>query len=49
MIAGPDFVADLLAFIDTLEPIVDLMLHMQSLDTPIWKLKRWWPIVKEKC
>ena len=48
MIAGSDFVAGLLAFIDTLEPIVDLMLHVQSLDTPILKLKRWWPILKEQ-
>lgn len=43
MIAGSDFVADLLGFLDVLEPIVDLMLRVQSLDTPIWKLKVWWP------
>ena len=48
MIAGFDFVTDLLAFLDTLKPIVDLMLHVQSLDTPIWKLKCWWPRVKRK-
>ena len=34
-IAGYDFILDLLAFLDTLEPIVDLMLHSQSLDSPI--------------
>ena len=48
MIAGSDFVADLLAFLDILKPVVDLMLHLQSLDTPIWKLKIWWPTVKAK-
>ncbi len=46
MIAGSDFVADLLAFIDTLKPVVDLMLRVQSLDTPIWKLRLWWPSLK---
>ena len=48
MIAGSDFVADLLAFLDTLEPVVELMLRVQSLDTPIWKLKSWWPCLKAK-
>jgi hypothetical protein len=48
MIAGYDFVADLLAFLDIMQPVVDLMLRVQSLDTPIWKLKLWWPIVKAK-
>ena len=46
MIGGSDFIADLLAFIDVLKPVVDLMLRMQSLDTPIWKLKLLWPIVE---
>ena len=45
-IAGADFVSDLLACLDTLEPVVDLMLRVQSLDAPIWKLKSWWPTVK---
>ena len=48
MIAGFDFVSDLLAFLDVLQPVVDLMLRVQSLDTPIWKLKLWWPKVKAK-
>ena len=48
MIAGSEFVADLLAFLDILKPVVDLMLRLQSLDTPIWKLKIWWPTVKAK-
>ena len=41
MIAGSDFVADLLAFLD-------ILARAQSLDTPIWKLKLWWPKVKAK-
>ena len=31
-----------------MEPVVDLMLHIQSLDTPMWKMKLWWPRVKAK-
>jgi hypothetical protein len=48
MIAGSDIIADLLSFLDILEPIVDLMLRVQSLDVPIWKLKLWWTKVKAK-
>lgn len=48
MIAGSDFVEDLLAFLDIMEPVVELMEHAQSLDTPVWKLKLWWPKVKER-
>ena len=48
MIAGSDFVADLLACLEILKPIVDLMLRVQSLDTPVWKLKLWWPKIKLK-
>lgn len=48
MIAGSDFVADLLAFLDIMDPVVDLMSRAQALDTPVWKLKLWWPSVKAK-
>ena len=48
MIAKSDFVADLLAFLDILAPVVDLMLQVQLVDTPIWKQKLWWPKVKAK-
>ena len=48
MIAGSDFVVNLLACLDIMEPVVDLMLRVQSLDTPMWKLKLWWPRVKAK-
>ena len=46
MIAGFDFVADLLALLDIVSPVID-MLRAQALDTPVWKLKLWWPKVKE--
>ena len=36
MIAGSDFVADLLACLDIMEPVVDLMLPALLLDTPVW-------------
>ena len=48
MIAGSDFVADLLGFLDIMDPVIDLMLRAQALDTPVWKLKLWWPNVKAK-
>ena len=48
MIAGSDFVEDLLSFLDVMDPVIDLMLRAQSLDTPVWKLKIWWPKVKSK-
>ena len=48
IMAGSDFVQDLQAFLDILSPVVDLMLHAQALDTPIWKLKLWWPKVHAK-
>ncbi len=48
MIAGSDFVEDLLAFLDIMEPVVELMERSQSLDTLVWKLKLWWQKVKER-
>ena len=48
MTTGFDYASDLLVFLDTLKPVVDLMLRDQSLDIPIWKLGQWWPIVKAK-
>ena len=41
MIARSDFVYDFLAFLDTMKPVVELVLQVQSLDKPIWKLKCW--------
>lgn len=45
MVGGSDFIMDLLAFLDTMRPVVDLMLQVQSLDMPLWKLKLWWSSV----
>lgn len=39
IIARSDFFADLLACLDIMEHVVDLMLRFQLLDTPVWKLK----------
>ena len=47
MICGSDFIQDLLGFIDILKPVVDLMLRMQSLHCPVWKLKHYWPKVRD--
>ena len=48
MIACSDFFADLLSLLDILGHLVDLMLCVQTLDTPVWKLKLWWLEDKEK-
>ena len=48
MIGGSDFVCDLLALLDILQPVVELILSAESLDTPIWKLKQWWPKVESQ-
>ena len=45
MIAGSDFVTDLLGFLDIMDTVIDLMLRAQALDTPIWKLKLWWTLI----
>ena len=47
MICGSSFIQDLLGLIDILKPVVDLMLRMQSLHCPVWKLKQYWPKVKD--
>ena len=47
MICGSDFIQDLLGFIDILKPVVDLILLMQSLHCPVWKLKQYWPKVRD--
>ena len=47
MIAGSDFVEDMLALLDIMEPVVKLMARVQSLETPIRNLKLWWSKVKE--
>ena len=43
MLMGSDFIFDLLVLLDIMKPRVDVMLQMQSLDCPVWKLKKIWP------
>ena len=47
MICGSDFLQDLLSLIDILKPAVDLMLRIQSLHCPVWKLKQYCPKVRD--
>ena len=48
MLMGSDFIFDLLALLDILKPLVDVMLQMQSLDCPVWKLKKIWPNLRRR-
>lgn len=48
MIMGSDYIQDLLGLIDLMKPVLDIMLRMQDLSCPIWKLKLLWPAFKEK-
>ena len=41
LMAGQDFVVDLLSVIDLLWPLVLLMLRGQSLNCPVWKIVTW--------
>eukprot|EP00112_Aurelia_sp_Birch-Aquarium-sp1_P023792 Seg7234.1 transcript_id=Seg7234.1/GoldUCD/mRNA.D3Y31 product="hypothetical protein" protein_id=Seg7234.1/GoldUCD/D3Y31 len=47
MMAGQDFVFDLLGIIDLLWPLVLLMLRGQALACPGWKIITWLPLVRE--
>ena len=40
-IAGQDFIFDMCAVVDIMNPIVNLLLELQNLQTPIWKLSIW--------
>ena len=46
-IAGQDFVMDLLGCCDVLMPIMRMLVDLQALQVPIWKIAVWWPKVKE--
>ena len=47
MICESGFIQSLLDIIDILKYVVDLMLCMQSLHCPDWKLKQYCPIVRK--
>ena len=46
MIMGSDYISDLLWMIDVMKPLSQLMLLMQSLDCPVWKFKKLFPVLK---
>ena len=48
MIKGSDYIHDLLGLIDLMKPVLDIMLRMQDLSCPIWKLRLLWPAFEEK-
>ena len=51
-VAGKDFVVDLLALTDLMHPMIDLLVTLQGLSIPSWKICLWWPKVKrriQKC
>eukprot|EP00794_Sanderia_malayensis_P013290 gene13289-biopygen10600 len=45
-IAGIDFVTDLCAVVDVMKPVIDLMVKVQSLHCPCWKICSWFPEVE---
>ena len=47
MICESGFIQSLLDIIDILKYVIDLMLCMQSLHCPDWKLKQYCPRVRE--
>ena len=48
IVKGSDYVYDLLSLLDTMKPLLDVMLQIQSLDCPIWKLKKIWPTLLKR-
>ena len=46
-ILGVDFVIDLCCICDSMKSVVDLMIAVQGLGCPCWKICIWWPRVKE--
>ncbi|CAB3986826.1 Hypothetical predicted protein [Paramuricea clavata] len=47
-IAGKDFVVYLLALTDLMRPMVDLLVSLQGLSVPSWKICLWWPKVRQR-
>ena len=51
-VTGKKFVVDLLALTDLMHPMIDLLVTLQGLSIPSWKICLWWPKVKrriQKC
>jgi hypothetical protein len=47
-IAGKDFVVDHLALTDLMRPMVNLLVSLQGLSFPLWKICLWWPKVRQR-
>ncbi len=45
-ILGKDFIIDLCMITDVLKIVMDLMIRVQDLSQPCWKICSWWPRVK---
>ena len=46
MIAGDDFLFDLCGVCDIFAPIMEMMVELQNLSVPCWKIVTWWPKLK---
>ena len=45
-IADEDFLLDLCGICDILKPLMDLLIALQSITCPCWKVLSWWPNLK---
>ena len=45
-IAGEDFLPDLCGICDILKPLMDLLVALQCITCPCWKVLSWWPNLK---
>lgn len=48
MVAGDDFLLDLCGICDILEPMMEMMVELQGLSLPCWKVVTWWPKLKSR-
>ncbi len=48
MVAGDDFLLDLCGICDILQPMLEMMVELQGLSVPCWKVVTWWPRLKSR-
>ena len=48
MVAGDDFLLDLCRICDILRPMLEMMVELQGLSVPCWKVAMWWPRLKSR-
>jgi hypothetical protein len=48
MVAGDDFLLDLFRICDILGPMLEMMVELQGLSVPCWKVAMWWPRLKSR-